>query len=467
MYIVDKIDDISRIMNETGVRKIKELSKQYKKATIYFHMDTDGVTTAIGMKEYLKGYGIKTVAAFPINYGGQEYAVPIPAKGTLAVLVDFAHGKPVMKIHTDHHEGQVGFQKGTATNFVKTPSNVAFISQTLSPRDLFPPEDIKVISTVDTADFARLGITPDDVMRASFAVNKDFDVAKNRFAMGLVTNKLLLTYKNKPKFLINLVMKAKPSLINMYNTIKALAKKEGYRAPEEIEKGGRAFVDQQQSKAKVGTVKDVKTMAFGQPLLVGTTIAQYGGGSMAGGKVYDRYVPFKIHPTADYYTIVWAMGLIQLSKNPFKKGSNPVHLGNLVMKKIMPKFKSKLDKPVGLDYIKFTFERDAKKGDMGFTFQDLLALFEKDLKGLKGSDRWEGMIKDITDKPYKFLSKKQKQILAKVTISVWDVIMSQSGGHKDITNLSGFNFLGKGYTSIMRDIQVEIVKEMKDKRLDK
>lgn len=467
MNILDKIDKINTIMNESGIRKIKALAKQYKEATLYFHEDTDGVTTGIGMIAYLKSYGIKVTSATPINYGGKEYAIPKPKKGTLAVLVDFAHGKPVMKIHTDHHEGQTGFSKDASVNFVTTPSNVEFMSQTLSPRDLFPPEDIKVISTVDSADFAKIGVTPDDVMRATFHVNPDLDVAKNRFAMGLVVNKLLLAYKGKPGFLSKLVMNAKPSLLNMFVVIKKLAKKEGYDPPEAIEKQGRAYVEQQQSKAAIGTPADVKTMAFGAPVLVGTTIAQYGGGFMGKGKKYDRYVPFKIHPSADYYTIVWPMGLIQLSKNPFKKGKNPVHLGNLVMKKIMPKYKSKLDKPVTLDYMKFTFEKEVKKGDMGFVWEDLMALFHKDLKGIKGSDRWENMVHDITNKPYKFMSKKQRNIMKKITISVWDVIMSQSGGHPDITNLSGFNFLGKGYTAIMRDIQVDIVKEMKDKRLSK
>ena len=64
------------------------------------------------------------------------------------------------------------------------------------------------------------------------------------------------------------------------------------------------------------------------------------------------------------------------------------------------------------------------------------------------------------------LSYKQKQMLNKVTISVWDIIMSQSGGHPNITNLSGFNFLGKGFTNTMKKVQTEIAKVMQDKRRD-
>ena len=39
------------ILKESGIRDIKELSKRYPKAEIYFHQDLDGVTTAIAMKK--------------------------------------------------------------------------------------------------------------------------------------------------------------------------------------------------------------------------------------------------------------------------------------------------------------------------------------------------------------------------------------------------------------------------------
>ena len=148
MSILDRIDDALRL-DESGLRNIKDLTKDFKEAEIYFHIDLDGVTSAIAVKEYLQRFGIKTTAAHPIQYGGKEYAVPKPKKGKLAVMVDFAHGKPIMNIHTDHHDNQVGAEvtqaKG-ATSFVKTPSNAAFISQVLSPQEIFPPKDVKIIS---------------------------------------------------------------------------------------------------------------------------------------------------------------------------------------------------------------------------------------------------------------------------------------------------------------------------------
>ena len=286
--------------------------------------------------------------------------------------------------------------------------------------------------------------------------------------MGFVVNKLLLAYKNKDKFLENLVMQAKPSLISMYNVIVKLAKESGYKPPEEVEQGTLDYVKQQKGKRIEGKISDAKNLKSGQQIMIGTTLVQYGGGGMFKG--YDRYTPFKNNPEADFMTIVWPMGLIQLSKNPFKKGKNPYHLGNLVMKEVMPKFKSVLSKKmVTLDTIKYMIERDIKKEDtqaMGFTFKDLLALFEKDLKGLAPKGRFRDMIEDITNKQYKRLSKKQKDVLKKVSISVWDIIVSQSGGHPSITNLSGWNFLGKGFTKVMQEVQTEIAKVMKDKRLE-
>ena len=470
MDIISRLSSYEREqqrIDESGIRNIRDLGKEYKEAEIYMHMDTDGITSAIGMKQYLKNYGIKTIAAHPIQYGGQEYVVPRPKNKVLAVLVDFSHGKPIMNIHTDHHTDQIGVEKGTSTSFVKTPSNAAYISQVLSPNDLFPPKDAKIISTVDSADFASQGLIPDDIMRAAFSIDKKKSIEKNHRAMGFVVNRLLLSYKNKPGFLSDLVMKANPSLLSMYNIIKRLAKDAGYKAPEDVEAGIQDYVEQQSKKRVEGDLSTVLKLKSGQHIMIGNTLVQYGGGSMRQG--YDRYTPFQNNPDAHYMTIVWPMGLIQLSKNPFRSGKNPYHLGDLVMKKVMPKFKSMLSrKMVTLDFIKYMFERDIKKEDikaMGFTFKDLLALFEKDLKGLAPKGGFRDMMSDITNKPYKQLSFKQKAILKKVSISVWDVIMAQSGGHPDITNISGISFYGKGFVDLMKQIQMEIARIMMDKGL--
>ena len=94
-------------------------------------------------------------------------------------------------IHTDHHDSQSGVEKDTATSFRPSRSNVATISQVMSPKDIFPADDITLISTVDSADFARHGISPEQDMNFIFRVQKDKDLQQNKTAIGLATNKLL------------------------------------------------------------------------------------------------------------------------------------------------------------------------------------------------------------------------------------------------------------------------------------
>ena len=101
------------IILEYGLRDINKLAKRYPKAKIYFHQDLDGVTTAIAMKEYLEDNGIDVVDAEIIQYGDKEFAIKkLDANGDIMpVLVDFAHGKPMFVIHTDHHDTQAGVEK--------------------------------------------------------------------------------------------------------------------------------------------------------------------------------------------------------------------------------------------------------------------------------------------------------------------------------------------------------------------
>jgi hypothetical protein len=42
-------------------------------------------------------------------------------------------------------------------------------------------------------------------------------------------------------------------------------------------------------------------------------------GSLKGTGSYDRYTPFRNNPDADFLIIMWPLGLVQASCNPFKK----------------------------------------------------------------------------------------------------------------------------------------------------
>ena len=433
-------------------------------------MTLDGITSAIGMREYLKRYGIKTMIAHRMQYGDEQWKASFPKKGRMAVLVDFSQGKVIMKIHTDHHTETKGAEitKQTgATSFVKSPSNAAYISQVISPSDIFPPEDAKIISTIDSAAFAEQDITPDDIMRAVYKLNPDLDIMKNHRAMGFAVNTLLLTYKNKKGFLENLVMNAKPSLVSMYNLIKKLAKEAGYKPPEDIEAGVKTYGDlQKKNILSSKDPKDVKNLKSGQSMIVGNTIFQYGGGNMKVG--YNRYQPFKLFPYADYLCIAWPMGLIQIAKNAFKSGKNKYDLSKIAWK-VLDKFKSKLSKIIDLSYMKWTFDKNIEDmKSMGFQMTDLFAMFKNVIKTDKpmSKDDWK-KIETIMNKPYKFLSYEEKDILKSIKISVWDIMKAQSGGHiYGIYNTTGFGFMGKNYTSLMKEIMMEIAKEMKDMRLE-
>ena len=106
------------LITESGIQDIKKIADRYPKAQIYFHLDLDGVVSAIAMREYLKKYGIDTIGYKTIQYGDKEFALvkPDASKDVMPVLVDFAHGKPEFKIHTDHHDTQTGVEDA-ATQF--------------------------------------------------------------------------------------------------------------------------------------------------------------------------------------------------------------------------------------------------------------------------------------------------------------------------------------------------------------
>ena len=477
----------NNLLTESGIRNIRELAKRYKKAKIYFHQDLDGVTTALGMKYYLENNGIDVVDAEIIQYGDMEFAVKkADATGeVMPVLVDFAHGKPMFIIHTDHHDTQVGVEKGASTQFRSSRSNVETISQVVSPTDIFPSSDIKMINAVDSADFVANNVTPDDIMRYIFKMDKEQDFNQNKKVQALVTNKLLLAYKNKPQFLEKLVMQSTPSLINIYQNIVRIAKEEGYATPEEMTGNQKNYIAKQKESDKVKFDEE-----YG-------IITQYGGGSMFKPGSYDRYTPFKNNPDANFIVLVWPLGLMQSSCNPFQanRSLKGVNLGDIAQE-VLLKFKDELQNfTLTFDTIKYFAEKHKsfdttpnEKGQfgkhgtpapgtsVGFTNTDMMALFGETEGGIRGLDttpkgasteytveRWQAAIKKIMDKPYKSLNDKEIKALKLISISGWDMVQANSGGHKCITNISGFMYFGKEGVPFMKKIAREFYGELKRK----
>jgi len=452
---------------ESGIRGMKDLAKQYKEADLYFHIDLDGVTSAIGIKEYLAQYGIKVVGFHTVQYGDKEWTAEKPKPGRLAVLVDFAHGKAIMQIHTDHHDNQVGVSDVTATSFKHTKSNASTISQEISPREIFPPEDMKLISTVDSADFANNDITVDDVIRAAYNFDKKIGIEKNRTYMGLVANKMLLAYKNKPNFLEEVVKRSNPSLISIFTNVRKIAVENNYGIEDLVSKTENYMNSQAKDKKMMQfkSVEDIKSLSNGQYGMIGNVLVQYGGGNMSKGG-YDRYIPFKNVPEAEYLIMGWPLGLVQVAKNPFKKGNNKFNLGDIA-KKVFEKYKSHFSKiELSFGDLKSSFEIKVKNNDsFGFMIDDFFALYGDKIKKTNWGKNNEDIIKDIGNKKYKFLSDKQKKILDNYTVSLYDLIMSQSGGHKDITNISGLNFVKPNPVKFIKQLMVDFAEELKDAKL--
>ena len=465
------------LLNEGGLRNIRDLSNRYDKAKIYFHQDLDGVTTALAMKNYLENNGIKVVDAEIIQYGDKEFSIKKPSASgdIMPVLVDFAHGKPMFVIHTDHHDKQVGAEKGASTSFRPSRSNVETISQVVSPSDIFPDQDIKMISTVDSADFVKMGIKPEDVMTYVFKLDKEKELSRNKKIMALVTNKLLLAYKNKPQFLENLVMNSSPSLLNIYLNIVKQAKEEGYVSPEVMKSNLEDYIQKQKESDKVNYNKDYVLKSK----KTYNIISQYGGGSLFKAGAYDRYVPFKNYPDANFLIIVWPLGLLQASCNPFKANRElkGVNLGEIAQE-VLSVYESELkNKIITIDTVKYFAEKSKSFGDesVGFNFTDMVAMFEGTDNGVmglyekpKGSsddytvERWQNAIKVVMDKPYKDLNERERKALKMLSVTGWDMIQANSGGHKCITNISGLMYFGKDSLDFLKKFSEKFKEELKD-----
>jgi hypothetical protein len=422
---------MKRIVKESGIRDISALRKRYPKAEIYFHQDLDGVTTAIAMKRYLEDNGIDVVGAHVIQYGDKEFAVKKnDAQGdVMPVLVDFAHGKPMFVIHTDHHDRQAGAEDTKSTSFRHSRSNVETISQVVSPKELFPSSDILLISTVDSADYAKHDISPDEVVNYIYRVDKEKPLQRNKMLLGLVINKLLLAFKNKPGFLEMLVMDSEPSLMSILTNIKEWMKKTNAANPEELQKNAEDYKEKMKNFPKVSD----------------GIIFQYGGGSMFKPGSYDRYTPFRNNPEADFLIMAWPMGLVQASCNPFKKGRElkGVNLGEIAQE-VLGKWEEQLkQRTIPLSTIKWVSETAVTPESIGFTFKDFMALYGDKFTTMDGGEKILDRIQDMMETPFKELSEEQKEMLDKIGVNAWDLIQSNSGGHKCITNISGLNYLGR------------------------
>lgn len=426
---------MKKLIKESGIRDINKLKKMFNDVVIVSHQDLDGVVSAIGMKHYFENQGFNVIDAQIIQYGDKEWSLKKsdPDKKILYCLCDFAHSKPMFTIHLDHHDRQAGVESGTTTNFRQARSNVETISQIVSPRDLFPSSDILLISTVDSANFAMNDISVDEVINYLFKLDKNSSLAKNKMALGLVANKLLLAFKNKPGFLEELIMKSTPSLMNILQNIKRIMVEKGYTKIPELEKNKEQYIKQMKTSPNVK--------------IEGNIIVQYGGGNMMKPGSYDRYTPFKNNPEADFIVIAWPLGLVQASCNPYKKERElkGVNLGEIAQE-VLSKWEGSLkEKEIPLSTIKWISERSKGFGpeSVGFTFKDFVALYGNKYKTMDNGRETLTHIGEMMEIPFTELPEEHRLMLDKITINAWDLIQANSGGHKCITNISGLSYLGR------------------------
>lgn len=574
------------INEEVGLKNISKIAKNFKTAEIYFHKDLDGVTSALAMKVFLKTYyQIETVDCHIIQYGGLEYAVKNTKEENLSVLVDFAHGKPMFHIATDHHDRQVGAEDTESTYFKSARSNVETISGEVSYSDIFTANDIKLIQTVDSADFLRNNIKPEDVQNSIFKYTKSESAEKNRYMMGFVVNRLMLAYKNKRitvtsldgktdhinrNILECLLLDSSASLYSLFSNIrhyinnaKTTDKLGRLATPEEIKVNLTNYIERMKDYGFVETspgeimeigrteldiLKSIHNMPssgdkelatklnlsdeeymkyinrlfdknyieekpknvyqitwLGRKALVGKSaikgihideeykiLIQYGGGSMIKPGSYDRYTPFKNFPDAEFICIVWPMGLIQVSCNPFKeKKLKDINLGEIA-KEVLAKYEPMMSKYyISLESVKNEFENSQDWKQMsksegesyegvGFKYSDLDA-FYKDCVFVKEDNEIKKVnidteeIKQSMNTLHKELTPEQKELLKGLKIPVWELIIRNSGGHPSITNISGLNFLKynkqmmkiayatESYVEILKKIARDFVNVLKTK----
>jgi len=514
-----------RIVNESGMQNITNIINTHKEEhgnnfEIFFHQDLDGVCSALAMKKYLQDYDLVLVDSHIIQYGSAEYVIQDKQTDSLAALVDFAHSKPMFSIHTDHHTGQAGVEKGTSTHFKPSRSNAETISGVISPGDIFISTDVKSIQTVDSANFLEQGLTPDDIQNAIFSYKKDKSPERNRLLMGLVVNRLLLSLKNKRISVTSLdgknhhinrnlmeciVLDSNPSLYSIFNNLRHYINNavslewdrsarvhnapKKLTTPEEIMRNLNKYIGTRQKYGSYGKHKDIE---YDKDYKI---VSQYGIGYVMDPGSYDRYVVFKNFPDAEFVCTTFPMGLIQVSCNPFKERRiKDIDMG-AIAKEVLAHYKKGLDFiRVSIADIKRISESDVDKmvnrygtdyQAVGFKFKDLEAFYKGKVYTLSNrKDRTSTLVVDLDtledvkecmDKPYNEWTSEDKNEMNWYKVSLWDIIEATSGGHKAITNIQSLNFMScrkdmlkaafktEDYLEVMRSMAALFIKILKSK----
>lgn len=326
------LSEESNIPKESVTTAFEQKAKLYNKAVIYFHMDLDGVASAIAMKYYLTSIGTKTINAFPIQYSQDLYKTPKYSKpGVLNVMVDFSKSKINSKIWVDHHihdddeylpddtmkvdlEGAKSAAEKINT-YIQQPSNDTEILD-LDVPNKFSDKDIEIISMIDSAGFAEEDWTPNEVSKVLYDESMAGERSKEQLK-GIAANGILNVYKNKPDFLSDLVMECQPSLSHIYDyAIEWASKFYKMKYAQAVRRAIKMHIEPDSEeffKKFSWLIPPTPEQAQAERDKRSTNIKK---GNIGKG-AYDRYQGIK---DEDYILKQFpGIGMIQISKNAFKK----------------------------------------------------------------------------------------------------------------------------------------------------
>lgn len=487
----------------SGIRNIKKLSKEYKEAEIYFHQDLDGICSFLAMKKYLEDNNIKVADAHIIQYGSLEFNVKNTKKGRMPVVVDFAHMKDIFVIATDHHDNQSGVNSNMSTFFKKSKSNVETISSGLTG-DIFTCEDIELIKTVDSADYMKYGIKPEEIQKSIFNIDNSKDSTSNRFSLGLSVNRLLLALKNKRikitsldgvrehsnrNLLECLALDSAPSLFYLYLNLKHyISNAISYEWNMDLKSYHdiKKLPTQAQLNFNLNSyIQSRREFITNNGVLVKNNELEYDsdfkivkqfdiGDTFKTGS-YDRYVVFRNFPNTEWVCTTYKMGLIQISANPFKAKTSNIHLGNIT-KELLEKYKDVLSYfRISLCSVKRINENESYKlrqkysafEPIGFKYNDLLTFYRDDIYYLPNRGRGDmktvakldledvnntdvKLLRTVMDKLYSEWTFDERREMSLFKITGLSIIKNLSGGHPSITNIQGLNFLDERRDAIQR-----------------
>lgn len=475
----------------SGIRNIRNIlrermSKGEKNFEVFFHQDLDGVASALCIKKYLEDYGMKMVDCHIIQYGGLEFAIKNKKPDSMAVLVDYANFKSMFTIATDHHDAQRGNVSNSGTSHAKpSRSNAETLSGEVSKSVIFNSVDTLTIQTVDSANFLVNNVKPSDVQKSIFCIDFSQSPERNRFKLGLATNRLILALKTKRivvtsingvkhtnrNLLECLVLDSTPSMYSLYNNLNRYLKNavslewngtiKSYNSTKDMPT--KEIIDFNLDVYKKSRI-DSKFLKLDNDSGI---LRQDGIGDVFNTGSYERYIPFELNPDTDFLVTLFPMGLIQASCNPFKeKKLKNVNLGK-ISELLLNKYNKILSNfNIPISELKKESESEVNKklkiyGNtykaVNFTFEDLKNLYPNsiihlpnrengDMKtrvtlDLNSDEKIIFKIRYIVDKPYSSWNNSEKEFMSFLRIPLLDIIKINSGGHPSITNLQGFSYL--------------------------